>query len=120
LATSFELDKHDYSRTFRSILNDSNVDLIIAEIDSSIIGYVLAFHHPTFYANGIVSWVEEIFVLEEYRGNNIGKQLMEEIETRALERGSRLIALATRRASEFYNAIGYAESATYYKKALKY
>jgi len=31
---------------------------------------------------------------------------------------ARYIAVATRRADDFYGAIGYAESATYYKKDL--
>jgi GNAT superfamily N-acetyltransferase len=118
LATSFKLNKQDFSGIFLELLNDTNTDLIIAENESRIIGYVLAFHHSTFYANGVISWVEEIFVLEEFRGKNIGKKLMEIIEVKALERGSKLVALATRRASEFYKAIGYDESATYFKKTL--
>jgi hypothetical protein len=43
---------------------------------------------------------------------------MELIEGKALERGSKLVALATRRASDFYKAIGYEESASYFKKTL--
>jgi GNAT superfamily N-acetyltransferase len=62
--------------------------------------------------------VEELFVLNEFRGKKIGKKLMEIIEERALERGSKLVALATRRASDFYKAIGYEESAKYFKKSL--
>jgi predicted N-acetyltransferase YhbS len=37
----------------------------------------------------------------------IGKKLMAIIEEKAHERGSKLIALATRIASDFYKAIGY-------------
>jgi GNAT superfamily N-acetyltransferase len=118
LATSFKLNKSDFSRIFLDFINDTNVDLYIAEKDSKVVGYVLAFHHSTFYANGLVSWVEEIFVLEELRGKEIGRKLMELIEMKALKRGSKLVALATRRASDFYKAIGYEESATYFKKTL--
>ena len=118
LATSFRLNKGDFSAIFGELLNNTNADLLIAEKESRLIGYVLAFHHSTFYANGVISWVEELFVVEEYRGKNIGKKLMEIIEFKALERGSKLVALATRRASEFYKAIGYEESATYFKKKL--
>ena len=35
-----------------------------------------------------------------------------------LTRGSRLVALATRRAARFYAALGYEESATYFRKVL--
>jgi GNAT superfamily N-acetyltransferase len=61
---------------------------------------------------------EELFVLDEYRGMKIGKKLMGIIEGKANERGSKLVALATIRAGDFYNAIGYDESATYFKKSL--
>lgn len=118
LATSYTLNRVDFSSAFQHILANSNADIIVAEIESKLIGYVLAFHHTTFYANGVVSWVEELFVLEEYRRMNIGKKLMDIVEEKALERGSRLVALATRRAGDFYKSIGYEESAVYYKKTI--
>lgn len=118
LATSSKLNKVDFSRIYLDILNNINADILIVEKESRIIGYVLIFHHSTFYANGVISWVEELFVLEEYRRMKIGKKLMELIEEKALERGSKLVALATRRASDFYKSIGYDESATYFKKTL--
>jgi GNAT superfamily N-acetyltransferase len=118
LATSFILDKGVFSTIYKDILVNRNADLLIAEKESRIIGYGLVFHHATFYANGVISWVEELFVLEEYRRMKIGKKLMEIIEGRAFERGSKLVALATRRAGVFYNSIGYDECATYFKKTL--
>ena len=33
-------------------------------------------------------------------------------------RGAKLVALATRRAAEFYRAMGYEESATYFRKLM--
>jgi GNAT superfamily N-acetyltransferase len=119
LATSYTLNKEDFSKTFKKLLNDPSVDLVVAKMDSKPIGYVLAFHHPTFYANGVVSWVEEIYVLEQFRGLNIGKRLMQIVEEKADCRESRLVALATRRAGGFYSAIGYSESASYFKKELR-
>ncbi|MDT3425431.1 GNAT superfamily N-acetyltransferase [Paenibacillus forsythiae] len=118
LATSFKLNRQDFSGIFLKLLTDTHADLLIAEQESRIIGYVLAFHHSAFYANGVVSWVEELFVLEEFRGKRVGRKLMELVEGKAHERGSKLVALATRRAGEFYQAIGYAESAAYFKKTL--
>lgn len=118
LATSYKLNKSDFSKTFQEILSNQNADILIVENESGIIGYVLGFHHSTFYANGVVSWVEELFVLEKYRGMKIGKQLMRLFEEKSFERGSKLVALATRRASVFYKAIGYEESAAYFKKNL--
>lgn len=119
LATSFKLNKEDFTKTYQEVMSNPNADVFLAEDESKIIGYGLVFHHPTFYANGVISWVEELFVLDEYRGMKIGKRLMELIEGEAIERGSKLVALATRRASDFYKAIGYEESATYFKKTLQ-
>ncbi|MEI5909294.1 GNAT family N-acetyltransferase [Bacillus spongiae] len=118
LATSFQLNRTDFSSVFLELLKDPNADILLAEIDSKLIGYVLAFHHATFYANGEVTWVEEVFVSAEYRGDGVGKRLMDKVEELSLKRGSKLVALATRRAHQFYSAIGYEESATYYKKTL--
>jgi ribosomal protein S18 acetylase RimI-like enzyme len=110
LSRSFKLNKSDFSKTFQEILSNKNADVFIAENESGIVGYVLGFHHSTFYANGVVSWVDEIFVLDEYRGMKIEKQLMMLFEEMSFKRGSKLVALATRRASAFYKAIGYEES----------
>jgi hypothetical protein len=43
---------------------------------------------------------------------------MREFEEWARSRGSRLVALATRRATDFYLSLGYEESATYVRKLL--
>jgi predicted acetyltransferase len=116
LATSFNLNSVDFANVFDSIINDKKIDLIVAEKEQELIGYVLVLHHPAFYANGVISWVEELFVLEQYRGNGLGRSIMSEVERLSKERGSKLVALATRRADKFYKSIGYDESATYFKK----
>ncbi|PAV29141.1 hypothetical protein CIL05_12120 [Virgibacillus profundi] len=116
LATSFDVNEPDFSNVFKSLLDDESVDLILADKEQNLIGYVFVLHHPAFYANGIITWVEELFVIEEYRGKKIGKHLMAEAEKLSKERGSKLVALATRRADKFYKSIGYDESAMYYKK----
>lgn len=43
---------------------------------------------------------------------------MAAFERRTQERGSRLVGLATRRAASFYRAIGYEESAAFFRKVL--
>ncbi|GAB2566297.1 GNAT family N-acetyltransferase [Gracilibacillus alcaliphilus] len=116
LATSFTVNQKDFAKVLPSLLQNRDVDIIVAEQQQQLVGYVLAFHHPAFYANGTVSWVEELYVTEECRGKAVGKRLMQEIEEAAKERGSKLMALATRRAADFYQAIGYEKSATYFKK----
>ncbi len=93
--------------------------LAVAQSSGSLVGYVLGTTHPAFYANGSVAWVEEIMVEESLRRQGVGRLLMERFEGWARTRNCRLVALATRRAADFYKGIGYAESATYFKKALE-
>ena len=84
--------------------------------EDGVIGYLLGLDHPTFYADGRVAWVEEIIVREDCRRQGVGRCLMDAFETWTVRRGSKLIALSTRRAASFYRAIGYEESATYFRK----
>jgi GNAT superfamily N-acetyltransferase len=79
---------------------------------------VLGLSHPAFYASGLIAWVEEIVVREDLRRMGIGQELMNSFEAWAVLKECRLIALATRRAADFYKRIGYAESAIYFKKTL--
>ena len=78
----------------------------------------LGFDHDTFFANGRVAWVEEIMVDEDVRGRGVGKALMQAFEAWARGRDLKLVALATRRAGQFYLALGYEDSATYFRKML--
>ena len=117
-ATSFTVEREAFDRAFAELLQTPNAFLAVAEEDGIVIGYVLIFDHVTFYANGHVAWVEEIAVAETHRGRGVGRRLMEAAEAWAVSRGAKLVALATRRAADFYRALGYAESAAYFRKQL--
>lgn len=118
MATSFVVERESFRRSLDELLASGNAVLLVAETDGEVSGYVLGFTHPAFYANGRVAWVEEIAVRPEQRRQRIGALLIEEFERRAFEAGAKLVALATRRAADFYLAIGYEESATYFRKLL--
>ncbi len=117
-ATSFLPNREAFDDAFGRLLRDEAAWLAVAEHDGAVMGYCLGFDHFTFYANGRVSWVEEIMVGEDWRRQGAGAQLMSAFEAWARSRGSKLVALATRRASSFYAALGYEDSATYFRKAL--
>ncbi|MEZ0299682.1 MAG: GNAT family N-acetyltransferase, partial [Candidatus Methylacidiphilales bacterium] len=70
------------------------------------------------FATGSVAWLEEIMLRQDFRRAGIGKMLMEDFEKWARIKSCRMVALATRRAAEFYKALGYEESATYFRKKL--
>jgi GNAT superfamily N-acetyltransferase len=101
------------------VLESTTARLLVIEMpDRTITGYVLAFIHPTFYASAPVAWVEEIMVAEPLRRSGLASALMAAIKNWARGKGARLIALATRRAAGFYEAIDYEESATYFRKLI--
>jgi GNAT superfamily N-acetyltransferase len=118
LAQSFTFCLERFRTSYPALLADDRACLLLAVNGHESVGYVLGFRHLTFYANGPVGWVEEIVVRRQDRGLGIGRVLMNAFEQWAAAQGCALIALATRRAAPFYHALGYEESATYFRKVL--
>ena len=116
LAQSFEFSREKFRENYPALLAAADACLLLAVNGHEPLGYVLGFRHLTFYANGPVAWVEEIVVRDRDRGRGTGKALMCAFERWAAAPGCALIALATRRAAPFYRALGYEESATYFRK----
>ena len=116
-ATSFKPERSAFEASFERLIKTDSACLLVAHYGAAI-GYCLGFDHDTFYANGRVAWVEEIMVQEAFRRHRIGQNLMEAFEAWAAALGSILVALATRRAASFYSALGYEESASYFRKIL--
>ncbi len=117
-ATSFVPERAAFETALADIIATDGANLSVAEIGGEVVGYCLGFDHYTFYANGRVAWVEEITVREGVRRRGVGKALMKNFEEWSRNRGSKLVALATRRAASFYRSIGYEESATYFRRRL--
>ncbi len=115
-ATSFVPERAAFEIALADIIGTDSANLSVAEVSGEVVGYCLGFDHYTFYANGRVAWVEEITVKEPLRRRGIGKALMESFEEWSNNRGSKLVALATRRAASFYRSIGYEESATFFRR----
>jgi GNAT superfamily N-acetyltransferase len=118
LAMSFAFRPERFEPSFAALVADQQACLLVAADGDGCAGYLLGFRHLTFFANGPVGWVEEIAVRSGQRGRGTGRALMEAFEQWAAEHGCALVALATRRAAPFYQALGYQESATYFRKIL--
>jgi GNAT superfamily N-acetyltransferase len=118
LTTSFEFSAASFRASYPALLTADGACLLLAVNGGETLGYLLGFRHLTFFANGPVGWVEEIVVRQQDRGQGTGRALMDAFERWATGQGCTLIALATRRAGPFYRALGYKESASYFRKVL--
>jgi GNAT superfamily N-acetyltransferase len=118
-ATTFQPERPRFDESFARLLDDETaLLLVVGRTGDAVDGYLLGFEHSTFFANGPVAWVEEITVRADLRRHGLGSALMIEFERWAATRGASLVALATRRAADFYRALGFEESATYLRKLL--
>jgi GNAT superfamily N-acetyltransferase len=118
LAQSFPLSRDRFHLSYPVLLAADDACLFLAVDGRERLGYLLGFRYLTFYADGPVAWVEEVFVRRQDRGRGIGRALMGAFEQWAAGQGCALIALATRRAAPFYRALGYEDSAVYFRKVL--
>ena len=118
LALSFAFSREKFLASYPVLAETEDACLLVAVDGPEYLGYLLGFRHLTFFANGPVGWVEEVAVRGDARGLGIGAALMGAFERWAAGHGAALVALATRRAAPFYRALGYEESATYFRKVL--
>ena len=117
-ATSGQPTREGFEASFSRVLASDDALLLVAVEQQELLGYLLGFVHPTFYADAPVTWVEEIMVRDRRRRTGAGSALMRAFEVWSREHGAKFVALATRRAAAFYNALDYAESATYFRKGI--
>ena len=118
LATSFEVELAAFRAVLEGLLIAPTGLVLVAERQAQIVGYALAQLHFTFHANGPVVWVEEVMVAGPHRSVGAGRALMTATEEWGRTQGAAYVALATRRAASFYEALGYEPSATYYRRKL--
>ncbi|GAA3540469.1 GNAT family N-acetyltransferase [Nonomuraea rosea] len=116
---TFRPEREAFDAALPELLANEDALLLTAVINGHIHGYLLGFVHLTLFANGPVAWVEEAMVGSGSRRQGIGRALLEEFERWARTREARYVAMATRRAPEFYHALGYEASATFFRKVLR-
>jgi predicted N-acetyltransferase YhbS len=120
LATSYVVDRDTYATIFAGLVTQPTVTLLVAtDGEAGVVGYLLGQRHVTFHAGGPVLWVEEVMVDADRRRAGVGRSLMAAAEELARAGGVAYVALATRRAGDFYARLGYRESAAYLKKVIR-
>ncbi|SDB94904.1 Ribosomal protein S18 acetylase RimI [Sanguibacter gelidistatuariae] len=126
-ATSFTVLRPEFTATFEALVGEQRapdgraLSLLLVAVDpasAAVVGYLLSHTHRSFLANGPLAWIEEVMVSAEHRRYGVGGMLMDAAERWARESGAAYISLASRRAGPFYLALGYEDSATFFKKTL--
>ncbi|MFC8732340.1 GNAT family N-acetyltransferase [Luteimicrobium sp. NPDC057192] len=107
-----------FERGFGAAVARPDLRVLVAEEGGVVVGYLLAQLEATFFADGPVAWVQEVMVAEDRRGSGTGRALVRAAEDWARDAGATSVSLASRRAGGFYEALGYAASATFYKRGL--
>jgi GNAT superfamily N-acetyltransferase len=114
---SYRPERSAFERSFSALLERSDTLVLVASADTdTVVGYLLGSYHGTFFANGPVAWIEELMVSESARREGVATRLMSAAEEWAKAVPTAHVALASRRAGDFYLRLGYEDSATYFRK----
>jgi len=118
LDVSYLPDRAAFDVTFDAFAaGESNALLLVAEIDGTVHGYALTTISRLLYTNGTSAQLQELVVEGSAQGNGIGSQLVESTERECRARGVRQLTVASRRASGFYERLGYGSTADYLKRS---
>ena len=118
LAMSYQPSRAAFDRTYPLLIASPSAHLLVAEDDAGAVGYVYAIDIPTLFANGMITEILELYVVESHRRMGIGTDLVNAVVARARQRGSAEATVPTRRASGFYQAIGFEQTAELLKLRL--
>ena len=114
-ATSYVPERSAFDRWYPTIVARQEGELLVAEDDGGVVGYILAADMATLFANGPVTELLELYVKPSSRGEGIGKSLVGRAVRGAGQRGAVEVTVPTRRARDFYVALGFESTAEYFK-----
>lgn len=90
-----------YYAAFDQISNDSNHELIVAELSGHVIGTLHLMLLPSIsFQGGLRAQIESVRVDRNYRNRGIGNGMMEWTIKRARERGAHVVQLTTHQSRE--------------------
>ncbi|MFG6094336.1 GNAT family N-acetyltransferase [Leptothoe sp. ISB3NOV94-8A] len=77
-------------------LSDTSIEFLLAiSHNGNAVGYTQSRDYYSIWLSGIETKVEDVFVIQEYRGQGIGSNLLKSVIARSRKRGSKLLALNT-------------------------
>ncbi|MDE2900718.1 MAG: GNAT family N-acetyltransferase [Chloroflexota bacterium] len=118
LAVSYQPSRAAFDRTYPMLIASPSAHFLVAEDEEGVQGYVYACDMPTLFANGTITEILELYVVESRRRQGIGASLVNAVVARARERDAVEVTVPTRRASAFYEAIGFEQTAQLLKLRL--
>lgn len=115
-------DRDAFSRGFAMNLQNPTLRYQLAEVDGETVGLIgLQLQFPLNF-NAWIGEVQELVVLPQMRGLQVGKALLAWAEQEARSRGATMVELSSGKARpdahRFYLREGYAQSHLRFKKAL--
>jgi len=101
-----------YYAAFEKIDDDSNHELIVAELNGEVIGTLHLMFLPSIsFQGGLRAQVESVRVDKPYQGKGIGSDMMRWAIERAKSRGAHIVQLTTHKSREdahrFYERLGF-------------
>jgi N-acetylglutamate synthase-like GNAT family acetyltransferase len=117
-ATSYLPSRVSFDRNLPRLLCSPDSDLIVAEREGVVVGYALASDLLTLFANGVVTELQELMVVERCRRQGIGRSRLDAVILRAGGRGAVELTVPTRRAADFYVRAGFVDTAQYFKRPI--
>lgn len=69
------------------IFDKKKAEVLFAMVDGKEVGFALFFHNFSTFLGRSGIYLEDLFILSEYRGNGYGKSILKELAKIAVERG---------------------------------
>ena len=116
------LDIYTVFENCRTLLGDANSHLLVAEINTSVIGVINFTIRRTLLHSGFSGLIDELVVTKSYRGKGVGKQLMHAAIEKCKQLGCCEIEVSTEFANTdakaFYKGCGFVERGVIFEKDL--
>lgn len=111
---AFQADGTTLLQRLKALITEESALLLVAEIDKRVIGYIHGEIIVHLLFAGREMFVQEVFVMEKYRGSGVGRELMSAIETESVKQKCFRISVLNSREREsyqrgFYPSLGYEE-----------
>lgn len=122
LYDSNQLNKTTILKLFELELKNIQTIQLVAILDNSIVGFVSATQRIDYQEQDNISQLTNLVVNENSRGEGVGNQLLNSIETACKEIGSKELHFSStfkrEKSHKFYESKGYQKTAYYFWKVL--